>query len=71
MPTLPPLRQTEAAFPPGEGPRTTAPYLEQGLAAEVYQEESLLSLLPLALGLLEELTGQQHRVLQDLTLLPL
>lgn len=41
-------------------------YLEQGLAAEVHQEESLGSLPPPAFGLLEERAGQQHRVLQDL-----
>lgn len=46
-----------------------SPYLEEGLAAEVHQEESLFSLLPPAFGLLEDCAGQQHRVLQDLALL--
>lgn len=40
--------------------RMRAPYLEQGLTAEVYQEESLFSLLPPAFGLLKEHAGQQH-----------
>lgn len=43
-------------------------HLEQRLAAEVHQQESLLGLVPPALGLLEECTWQQHRVLQHLTL---
>lgn len=52
------VRQT--LFFPGEGTRTKAPYLEQGLTAEVHQEESLFSLPPLAFGLPEKRTGQQH-----------
>lgn len=51
------VRQTP--FSPGEGTRTRAPYLEQGLTTEVHQEESLFSLLPPAFGLLEEHAGQQ------------
>lgn len=68
MPTFH-LSVRQKLLSPREGTRTTTPYLEQSLAAEVHQEESLLSFLPPALGLLEEHAGQQHRVLQDLTLL--
>lgn len=68
MPTFH-LSVRQKLLSPREGTRTTTPYLEQSLAAEVHQEESLLSFLSPALGLLEEHAGQQHRVLQDLTLL--
>lgn len=45
-----------------------APYLEQGLAAEVHHEESLRSLTTPAFGLLEEGARQQHRIFLDLAL---
>lgn len=72
---LPPLsHQAHICFPPlgsfswkglgeqGKG----SPYLEQGLAAEVHQEKSLGWFPSPGFAPLEELSGEQHRVLQDL-----